>query len=241
MSKTFQAFRTRLQELITSLALGEPPNSGPNKPGAASKELSRTKLLGQLTSVDFCKTMYTLSEEYCRLQTERPKVAAVGRRMRPMIPRYVNGMKRLKACVQQLADFNERYPDLSGLSGPGIRQTIRSAVDLIETAVKQLERQRGILAARVHPKLRGKAEQTEWNLLFKEYDYDLEKLGVKAADQWFWTNVNDAILEFIGENKLANISAMTRFKLIAAISEAAGHGTVPPTTIKQFLVKLRRK
>src|ERR1019366_9467720 len=101
MSKTFQAFRTRLQELITYPALGEPPNSGPNKPGAASKELSRTKLLGQLTSVDFCKRMYTLSEEYCRLQTERPNVAAVGRRMRPMIRRYVNGMKRLKACVQQ--------------------------------------------------------------------------------------------------------------------------------------------
>jgi hypothetical protein len=68
----------------------------------------------------------------------------------------------------------------------------------------------------------------------------LEKLGLKAADQWFWTSLNDDILEFIKEHKPARLSAMTRFKLIAAVSEAGGHGTVLPATIKQFLVRPRR-
>jgi hypothetical protein len=234
MTKTFQEFRTRFLELITSPALGEPPRFDPAKRSAASKELSRTKLLDQLRSTDFCEKMYALSQTCWGLEAERKKALQVSRRMRPAIHRYRSGTRRLESCARKLAEFDEMY---RGFIDQTLSQKIRSAVALIEIVAGELDRRRGVLVSNLHPKhRRDKDESSEWELLFKLYDYDLEKVGVKATDLWFWKSVNDAILEFIKGHKAANLSAMTRFKLIAAISEAADHGRVPPTTIKQFLV-----
>ena len=73
-------------------------------------------------------------------------------------------------------------------------------------------------------------------LLLEAYDDDMKKFGVKATDQWFW---NTVILTFSNslKERFGRISAMTRFKLIAAVNEAADHGFVLHTTIKQFFVE----
>lgn len=65
-------------------------------------------------------------------------------------------------------------------------------------------------------------------------NYDPDKLGVKATDQWFWSEVNRALLKYVKQHNAVSLSGMTRFKVIAAVSEAAGRGRVEPAAIKQF-------
>ena len=234
MTQTFPNFCTRFRRVITSAVFGEPPNSVPNKRSAASTELSRTKLLDQFRSTDFCKQMYDLSQECWRLEAERQKILEDDRRVRPAIHRYRSATRRLESCARRLAECDEMYRDFIDQTKS---EKIRSAVALIETVAGELDRSRGILVSTLHPKHRRDGDEpSEFPLLFKLSSYDLEKLGGRATDPWFWKKVNDATLEFIKRHNAASLSAMTRFKLIAAISEASDHGSAPPTTIKQFLL-----
>jgi hypothetical protein len=230
---SFQLFKAKFRELITSPRFGDLRRSDPNSESAARKELRRrTELLDMLESGEFCHRVYRLSEECQRLESERVKVPQVARRMRPAIHRYRDATRRLESCARRLAEFDEKY---RGLVDPRVWQKIGSAVALIEGVADELGRRRKVLVSNVHPKHRtGKDDECEWELLFKEYNYDLEKLGVKATDQWFWSNVNDALIESVKQHKAGRLSAMTRVKVIAAISEAAGRGRVQPAAIKQF-------
>jgi len=232
---SFKVFQTQFREAITSLTFGEPLGSNGRRESAASKELRRTKLLDVLKGNEFCKTIYGLSQECRRFEAERKKVPQVARRMRPVIHQYLSATRRLENCARKLSEFDEKYLNLIDHQ---MGEKISSAIALIKAVSDELDRRRKILVSNVHPKhRRSKDEQSEWELLFKEYNYDLETLGVKATDQWLWQNVNDALLGWVQRHEVQSISAMTRFKLIAAISEAAGHGTVPATTIKQYFLE----
>jgi hypothetical protein len=229
---SFQSFKAKFRKSVTSRTFGEPPRSHLNKESAASKELRRIELLDVLKGDEFCKKMYDLSQECWRLETERKKVLEVARRMRPAIHRYRSATRRLESCARKLAEFGEMY---RGFIDQTTSQKIRSAVALIDIVAGELDRRRGVLVSNLHSKhRRDKNEPSKWELLFKFYNYNLKKVGVKATDLWFWTSMNGALLEFSEDYKSGSLSAMTRFKLIAAISEAAGHSQGEPSAIKQF-------
>jgi hypothetical protein len=159
--------------------------------------------------------------------------------MRPAILRYYRATKRLEKCAQELSELRKKEQNLLNYT---IDYKITSAIALISEVESELRQRTGVLVSNVHPKLRRHYDvASDWQLLVKDCDYDLEKYGIKAADQWFLLEVNRTLLEFTKNNKIASISDMTRFKLIAAVSEAGGPGKVEPTAIKQFFVESSRQ
>jgi hypothetical protein len=231
---SFRSFQVAFFGIIESRTFGEPLGSDTKKESPACKELRRSGLLVALTSDEFCVLVYRLSRECRRLEAERIKLHQVTGRMRPAIHRYQSAIGRLENCVQQLSEFEEKY---GALVEHQVIQKISSAVSLIHAVASELDRRTKTLISNVHAEHRkDKDEPSRWELLFKFYEYNLKQLGVKATDQWFWCSVNNALLELAKDHKGGSMSAMTRFKLIAAISDAAGLGKVPPTTIKQFFM-----
>ena len=234
---SLQSFRAKFRRLIATPAFGEPPHyrqrSVRRGESPASKELRKTGFLRVLNSDAFCRVIRELMEEYQRLEAQRVRTLQIAHNFRPTVRDYRSVQRRLENCRQALEQFSKRH---GNLVDPELSGNIGSAITLIEQFSFEFGRQ--LLVSNVHPKFRRKNDkESEWELLLKAYDDDMKKFGVKATDQWFWNTVNSTLLEFIKKEKVGRISAMTRFKLIAAVNEAADHGFVLHTTIKQFFVE----
>lgn len=229
----FKAFRAKFARLISDPTFGEPRHAPKDKVSAAGRELHRTGLVHKLASTEFCKSLYALYQESLRLEREREKVFLARRRLRPLIRRYVNLKRRLENCASKLSDVLDAKN--SAIIDGRISQKVSAAISLVREVAGEIDQRTRILVSNLHPRHRKeKDEPSNWVLLFREYRYDLEKLGVKAEDRWFLVAVNRALLEFLERQNLS-ISAMTRFKVIAAISTAAGN-EVEPSAVKQFFV-----
>jgi hypothetical protein len=233
---SLQSFQAKFQRLISTPTFGEPPHyrqrSVRCSESPASRELRQTGFLRVLLSDKFCSAIGELMEGYQELEAKRASTLRMAHDFPPAVRHYRSLKKRLENCGQALEEFNKQY---HGFVGPELSENIGSTIALMDTVSFELGRRAKLLVSNIHPRFRGiNDEESEWELLFKFYDDDMNKFGVKATDQWFWNTVNCALLEFIENEKISGISSLTRFKLIAAINEAAGHGLVPHTTVKQF-------
>lgn len=234
-----QSFQAKFQRLIATPAFGEPPHyrqrSVRRGESPASKELRKTGFLRVLNSDEFCEVIRQHMEEYHRLEAQRERTMQVAHNFRPVVRDYRRVTKRLETCRRALEQFDKKHRDLVE---PELSGNIGTAITLIDRLSFEFGRRAKLLVSNVHPKFRrNNDKESEWELLLKEYDDDMQKFGVKATDQWFWNTVNSTLLEFIEKKKVGGVSAITRFKLIAAINEAANDWAVPHTTIKQFFVE----
>lgn len=75
---------------------------------------------------------------------------------------------------------------------------------------------------------------SDWELLLKDVDYDLEKISGKAVEQWFYEQVDQKLTSFVPPKRSYKLTQMTRMKLVSAICYASGIGPVEPTTVKEY-------
>jgi hypothetical protein len=233
----FNTFRNEFLGLISSRHFGEPPHHMNRKTnreeGAAYKELKKTGLSLRLHKVAFLLSLHQIVEEHGRLEAEQAKVREVARKIRPLVGRYRYAQKRLERIKRDLEECDSKYVDLLDFQ---LRDHILSAVQNVDDAKGVIRRRERLEVSKVHPTLRKKKDDGDWESLFKGYDYGLETLHVRAADQWLWRELSH-LFESYKEDNSRRLSAMTMFKLISAVCKAAGIGTFEPTAIKEYLYK----
>jgi hypothetical protein len=169
------------------------------------------------------------------LEAEKPKVWQVARTARPTINDFRNAQRRLERIKHELEEFNAKYPKLWV---PQLNEHIHTAIEHVETFKCLLADREKLWISRIHSKLRKPEDvPSKWDPLLKGYEYELDSLHIRAADQWFWRDVNQR-LSLVSATDGRRLSKATRFKLVAAICEAADIGTFEPTTIKESLRKM---
>jgi hypothetical protein len=171
---------------------------------------------------------------HARLEAEKPKVQQVARTARPIINDFRYAQQRLERIKHDLEELNGKYPRLWE---PQLNEHIHTALEHVEAFKCLIADKEKLWISRVHTKLRKpKDVPSKWDSFLKGYDYELDSLHAKAADQWFWREVNRQLGLVRGRHG-GRLSNTTKFKLIAAICAAADIGTFEPTTIKEFLRK----
>jgi hypothetical protein len=234
----FETFRDKFLQLISSPHFGDPPHHQQRKTNlkesVAYRELRKTDLSLQLCSATFLHAFHQLIREHARLETEKQKVRDAASTARAIMGRYRYAQKRLKRIKRELEEFAAKYGDLME---PQIKQPVYSVLQQIETVGATLREREKVRVSWIYPKLRSKKDETSKRdalIILKDYDYDLESLNSRAADQWLWQAVYHQ-LGLLKGNPRRSLSDMTKFKLISAVCEAAGIYPFQPTAIKEYL------
>jgi hypothetical protein len=199
----------------------------------ASRELQRMGVSDVLHKKSFLRKIYRLVIERERLESERHRVPVFEKEIRPNILEGRRAQRRLATTAKILReDILLRYKSLLGME---LRGRIGLIIEQIEDIGFVLQRREKLQVSRIHPVTRRKGDEPNWKLLLKDVDYDLDKISVKAVEQWFYTKVDQELTSFVPPKRGCKLTQMTRLKLISAICEASGIGRVEPTTIKEFL------
>jgi hypothetical protein len=170
--------------------------------------------------------------ERARLEAEKPKVHHVARTARPIVRDYRYAQKRLERIKRELEEFNSRYDKLFE---PQLKEHIHSAIEHVDVFKCLIADREKLWISRVHTKLRKPRDiPSKWDPLLKGYEYELDSLHARAADQWLWRVLYYYLGQLDGSTG-KQLSDMTRFKLISAVCNAAGIGRVEPTAIKEYL------
>jgi hypothetical protein len=169
---------------------------------------------------------------HARLEAEKPKVRHVARTARPIVSDLRYAQKRLERIKRKLEEFNSKY---GRLFEPQLNEHLHSAFEHVDAFKCLIAEREKLWISKVHSDLRKPDDKpSKWDPLLKGYDYELDSLHVRAADHWFWREVNRRLGLVIGTHG-RRLSKTTRSKLIAAICAAADIGTFEPTTIKESL------
>lgn len=221
--------------MVSSPHFGEPPHHRQRKAdlkeSPAYRELRRTGLSLLLRDPTFLQSIHWAIKEHARLEAEKPKVRKVARTARPIVGNYRYARQRLERIKRELEAFNSKY---GKLFEPQLNAHIHYALENLDAFRCLIAKRERLWISRVHVELRKpKDEPSEWDPLLKGYNYALESLHVKAADQRLWRVLDNYLGQLKGKHG-KNLSAMTRFKLISAVCKASvGH--VEPLTIKEYL------
>jgi hypothetical protein len=239
--RTFETFRNGFLRLISSPHFGEPREYQPTNADSTSpayRELQNTGLLSSLRSADFIRGLYQAIKKHARLEAEKPKVRQVARTARPIINDFRYAQKRLERIKHDLEELNLKYPKLWV---PQLNEHIHTAIGHVEAFKCLLADREKLWISGIHSKLRKPEDvPSKWDPLLKGYEYELDSLHIRAADQWLWREVNHR-LSLVSATDGRRLSKTTRFKLIAGICKAADIGPFEPTTIKESLRKTTTK
>jgi hypothetical protein len=235
---SFQGFCKRFVELIDSPTFGESRESEPlnsnHRKSPASRELQRTHVFEVLHKKSFLEKIYRIAIERERLESERQRVPVFEKEIRPNILDARRAHGRLATAAKRLRDdFLPRYQTLLG---DELKRRVGLIIEQIEDIGFVLQQREKLQVSRIHPVTRRKGDKpSNWELLLKDVDYDLEKISVKAPEQWFYEQVYRGLTSLVPPTSECKLTQMTRLKLISAICDASGIGRVEPTTVKQFL------
>jgi hypothetical protein len=169
-----------------------------------------------------------------RLESERQRVPAFEKEIRPNILDGRRAQGRLATAAKRLRDdFPPRY---QSLLGDELKRRLGLIIEQLEDIGAVLHQREKLQVSRIHPAARRKGDKpSNWDLLLKDVDYDLEKISLKASEQWFYEQVDRQLTGIVPPKRECKLTQMTRVKLISAMCDASGIGRVEPTTIKESL------
>lgn len=224
--------------MIDSPAFGEPTRSTPlegneGQSSAASRELRRTGISDSLRRRSLLRNIYRLVIEHERLESERQRLPAFERTIRPNIRDSRRAQQRLATAARHLRnDFLPRY---GRLLGEELEQRVYQVIEQIEDMRNVLRQREKLQVSRIHPASRREDDTPSgWKLLLKDLNYDLEDISAKAVDQWFYYQVDRELTSLVPPKRGSRLTQTTRLKLISAICQASAIGPVEPTAIKEF-------
>jgi hypothetical protein len=235
---SYRKFRTTLKRELSSSNLGEPIRQNTelnsSRHGSAYRELRKTRVLKVFLSDGFCESVHSLREEHRALEVERKKAIGVSKGMASMHYRYRTAAKSAKKCSEELARLIQTYNEL--ITTPFL-QNIDATRELLNELADRFDIRGQICVWDIHPSRRRSHHiPPESEGLLRQFDYPLDDVGIKKADQWFWVEVENLLRHTVSAANLPQLTKLTRYKVIAAISEIAINFKVPHLTIKEFLL-----
>jgi hypothetical protein len=229
---SFESFQAAfLAQLSADHFGGDPEEIEPGTLSAAAKELKNKRAHPLLSAPDFLISMYRLVQEHDRLVNEQPKIRSGTRDATPMLTKFLNARRSLSSIRRRLKVVQD---NIGSFLDPGMWARLYAALDNFESDVHEREKS---FVANLHPAERQPHHmKPKFENVLKPYDYSLATLRKKAPDQWLYENLYSALVLTPRQRR---ISAMTRYRIVAALLSAAGL-TVKPITIKQHFQAKKR-
>jgi hypothetical protein len=232
-----------LREAILSRTLGEFARSkielDASKISPAHRELRKTGLLPWISGDPFCKSIYQLSKDYQGLNEQRITAIDLSETMSSNFQKYRNAAKTARRCSKVLTHFDQKYGELVDFKD---MQPIYSTIKLVKDLADLFESRGKASVWDIHPaKRKPQHVPFERSPLFVLCDYPLDHLGEKRPDQWFWFHTNVLLQLTMERAQVGQITSLTRFRLIAAISGTAIRVNVTHLAVKEFFLHLSER
>lgn len=230
-NKFAKSFLTELSSPWFGDSSYERKERGHNQRSAAFKKLTASGAVELLRQRTLLKSAYALLEEGDRLAKEQWEVRKVSKKMRAIITQTRNAQKTLQSLTKSIQELEQRLT--STLSWQSL-ECLRDACRSLEDCHMRLQQTEEDAGSSLHPSENQKYRQSQWELLTKDFDYELATLRQKAPDQWLITQLNDLLRETFSRTR-KRVPDVTRYRVIAALCRAADLGmTIEPSAIKQF-------
>jgi hypothetical protein len=155
--------------------------------------------------------------------SEQQRIRNLRREIVPKVLKLRNARRTVVSVRNTLGTVEN---NTRGLVDPELWGRAKSVLSELES---ELGNNLEFHSSRLHPVLRKlPAGKVRWELVLKDYMYELPSMKKKAVDQWLYKALNDTV-----EKKLAKvrISKMTRYRIMSALLKPLGL-TVDAMTLK---------
>jgi hypothetical protein len=199
----------------------------------ATRKLKTSGLYDLLKQKSFLRSMYALVKERYRLDREQDKVRRVGREMRAVIRQVKHGQKTIRSLRKAIKGLEARLTPILGPDSLRSLQRARSNLMKCQRHLLEVEEDSG---SELHPAESEGYKKSQWELLIRDFNYDLKTLKQKAPDQWLLQELDTALEELFSRAE-TRVPEMTRYRVIAALCRAGGIEGIEPSAIKQFFLQ----
>jgi chromosome segregation ATPase len=200
----------------------------------ATRKLRTSGLYDVLKQKPFLRSVYALVKERYRLDSEQDQVRRVGKEMRAVIRQVKNGQKTIQSLRKAIKELEARLTPILGSDSLRSLQRARSNLMKCQRHLLEVEEDSG---SEIHSAESEGYKKSQWEVLIREFNYDLDTLKQKAPDQWLVRKLDVALEELFSQAE-THVPEMTRYRVIAALCRAGGNKMIEPSAIKQFFLQM---
>jgi hypothetical protein len=225
----FGDFKRSLVGIVDSRHFGDQPGDRAEGNSSPAYREIRKKQFQHFRGERFHRKLFAIAKEFQRLALARLQVPSVAKAVSPLVAVNHNAKRALsKIAIELRQRFVPKYvPE----TGDPLRARVWAVSEELEDIAFEFQQRAKRQSDKIHVKLRTRTQiSTGWKPLLS--DYDLTEITGNAPRKWFYKTADDAIRN---SRNGANLTEMTRMKLVAAAFKAATGREVQPTAIKESL------